>query len=158
MLGCIACGQPQSRVATPSSPTGNAVLTITSGLSSEPNVPNPLASLTYVLLRNSFAATLAKGGITVPPGTSPFLALNEACGKRTPECQPSIQALNAANATGARADLNGKATLPGVTPGVYYVMLSARYNNQPIYWDLKVELKPGANSVVLDQHNAGPSN
>jgi hypothetical protein len=60
--------------------------------------------------------------------------------------------------TGAKADLNGKATLPGVPPGIYYVMLSARYKNHPIYWDLKVELKPGANSVVLDQHNAGPSN
>ena len=149
ILACIVCGQ---------SPNGTAVLTISSGFPTQPTGPNPLAGLTYILLRDSFAATLVKGGIAVPPNTSPFAALNTACGKRVPECQKSVQALNAANVTGAKADLNGKATLRAVPPGVYYVMVAARYNGQALYWDLKVELKPGANSVVLDQHNAGPSN
>ncbi len=157
-LGCIVCGQSQGKVATPSAPTGNAVLTVSSGFPAQPSGPNPLSELTYVLLRESFAATLIKGGIPVPPNTSPFSALNAACGKRVPECQKSIQALNTANVTGAKADLNGKATLRAVSPGVYYLMVAARYNGQALYWDLKVELKPGANSVVLDQHNAGPSN
>jgi hypothetical protein len=32
----------------------------------------------------------------------------------------------------ARADITGKAILPGVPPGTHYLMLSTRYNNQPI--------------------------
>jgi hypothetical protein len=56
----------------------------------------------------------------------------------------------------ARADITGKAVLPGVPPGTYYLMFALRYNNQPIFWDLKLELKAGANSVTLDQHNAAP--
>ena len=58
----------------------------------------------------------------------------------------------------ARADITGKAILPGVPPGTYYLMLATRYNNQPISWDMKLELKAGANSVTLDQRNAVPLN
>jgi hypothetical protein len=53
-----------------------------------------------------------------------------------------------------RADAKGKATLPGVAPGTYFLMITIRYNNQPCVWDLKVDLKPGANSLTLDQGNA----
>jgi hypothetical protein len=56
----------------------------------------------------------------------------------------------------ARGDITGKAILPGVPPGTYYLMFATRYNNQPILWDLKLELKAGANSVTLDQRNATP--
>ena len=57
-----------------------------------------------------------------------------------------------------RADLNGKATLPGVPAGTYYLMATGTYNRQAIHWYLKVELKAGANSVTLDQRNATPMN
>jgi hypothetical protein len=53
-----------------------------------------------------------------------------------------------------RADPSGKATLPGVPPGTYFLMLSGRYNNQPLFWELKLDLKAGANTVTLDQRNA----
>jgi hypothetical protein len=32
---------------------------------------------------------------------------------------------------------------------------STRYHNQPMEWDLKLDLKPGENSVTIDQGNAG---
>jgi hypothetical protein len=53
----------------------------------------------------------------------------------------------------ARADASGKAVLPGVAPGVYYVMISTRYNNQPLVWGMPVQLKPGDNTLTLDQNN-----
>jgi hypothetical protein len=81
-----------------------------------------------------------------------------ACGTRTPDCQKSLDAIKADAASAIRADANGNAIFPGVPAGTYYLMISARYNNQPIVWGQKVELKAGANSITLDQRNATPVN
>lgn len=144
-------------ISIPNAPLGNAVLTIVSGFPAQPNVLNPLAGYPYTLLRDSFANALTKGGIPVPPGTSPLKVLGNACGAgRTPDCQKILQVWKSDAISATRADITGKAILPGVPPGTYYLMLSTRYNNQPISWDMKVELKAGANSVTLDQRNAAP--
>jgi hypothetical protein len=57
-----------------------------------------------------------------------------------------------------RADANGSGTLPGVPPGTYYLMISARYNNQALIWGGPEQLKPGTNSLSLDLRNATPLN
>jgi len=67
---------------------------------------------------------------------------------------PEHDAANAISA--ARGDITGKAVLPGVPPGIYYMLVSIRINNQPILWDVKLDLEPGANSLTLDPKNAVP--
>jgi len=37
------------------------------------------------------------------------------------------------------------------------VVGNVRYNNQPLYFDLPVTLKAGANTLNLDQSNAKPA-
>jgi len=147
-------------MAVPGAPTGNAVLTIVSGFPTQAGVPNPLApGRPYVLLRDGLAGALAKGGIPVPSGMSPVKVLGNACGPgRTPECQKVLQAVNADTAAAVRADASGKTSFPGVPPGTYYLMISAQYNGHALYWDTKVDLKAGANSLTLDQRNATPLN
>jgi hypothetical protein len=55
----------------------------------------------------------------------------------------------------AQFDSTGHATLtPAVSPGSYYVSGSARGSGGVLVWDVKVELKSGDNSIVLDQSNA----
>jgi hypothetical protein len=39
-----------------------------------------------------------------------------------------------------RADADGNGMFPAVPPGTYYLMISARYNNQALAWDHPVEL------------------
>lgn len=51
-------------------------------------------------------------------------------------------------------DANGKAQLPPIAPGTYYLFGSAMQNGRSIIWNLKVVLKAGANTVTLDQGNA----
>jgi len=109
-----------------------------------------------VLLRDSYTNLLAWAGVPVPAGTSPYKVMGQACANRTPDCQKIMAAVNAAAASAARADANGKATFPGVAAGTYYLMISARYNNQPMVWDFPVQLKAGENSLTLDQANATP--
>ena len=141
-------------LSTPSAPTGNAVLSVTSGLSAQPGGQNPLAGHTFVLMNQSYEAVLAGAGIQAPPGVSPVKGYLAACTNRQPACQAGIAATNSSTVSGARADASGKAQLPGVPPGTYYFFCLGAYNKQLFEWDFQVQLKPGANSVTLDQHNA----
>jgi hypothetical protein len=141
-------------LSTPAAPLGNATLSITSGLPPVPGAPNPLAGRPYLLLRDSYATTLAKGGLTVPAGVSPYKFAQTVCNPKTANCQKVSDAVKASAISAARADANGVATLPGVPPGTYYLMISVRYNNQTLVWGQAVQLKPGANSVALDQREA----
>ncbi len=155
---------PGSSTATPGSSSatssrtasagGNAVLLINSGLSAAPGAPNPLANHPYVLLRNSFPDILAKSGVQVPAGVSPYAVLGNACGRHTPDCQKILAAVNADAASAIRADGNGKASMPPVAAGTYYLMISAQYNNRALVWDKPIQLKAGNNSLTLSEANA----
>jgi hypothetical protein len=146
------------RLSTPQAPLGNATLSIVSGFPAQPNAPNALAGRPYVLLRDTYENALAKGGVSVPQGMSAFKYVGTICTSRTPECQKILDAVNASAASAVRADISGSGTLPGVPPGTYYLMISTRFNNQPLVWEQAVQLKPGTNSITLDQRNASPIN
>jgi hypothetical protein len=52
-------------------------------------------------------------------------------------------------------DNDGRATItPPVPPGRYFVSGFAPTRDSVLVWDIKVDLKPGDNSVVLEQSNA----
>lgn len=157
--GTAVASGPVGNLAIPSAPLGNATLSVTSGFPAQPGTPNLLAGHSYVLLRDSYASALAKGGVSVPPGESPYKYVALACGPaRTPDCQKIVDAIKADSASAIRADGNGSGILPGVAPGTYYLMISARFNNQSLVWGQSVQLKAGANSIALDQRNATPIN
>jgi hypothetical protein len=143
-------------LSSPTAPLGNATLTIASGFPPQAGVPNPLAGKPYVLLRMSYADTIAQAGIRVPPGMTAYKYVGIACGTRAPECQKSMDAIKAGAISAVRADANGTGTLPGVPPGTCYLMISAPYNNQSLVWGEAVNLKPGANSITLNTGNATP--
>ena len=144
-------------LSVPEKPLGNAVLSIVSGLPSSAGAANPLAGRPYILLRDSYANVLAKGGIAVPAGVSPYVYAGTACAPtRTPDCQKISAAVNTSAASAVRADGSGRGTFPGVPPGTYYLMISARYNNQSLVWGQAVQLKAGANSLTLDPKDATP--
>ena len=151
--GSVAADNGGGTLSTPNAPLGNAVLAIVSGFPVQPGVATPLANYPYTLLRDSFANALAKGGVQIPAGVSAVKAFGTACQNRTPDCAKMNQIWKADAISAARGDVTGKAVLPGVPPGTYYLMLFVRYNNQPILWDMTVELKAGANSLSLDAHN-----
>jgi hypothetical protein len=145
-------------VSTPTAPLGNATLSVISGFPMQQGTPNPLAGRPYVLMRDSYANALAKAGISVPAGMSPYKFVGSACASRTPDCQKILDVLKANAASAVRSDANGSGTFPGVAPGTYYLMISTRYNNQGLVWGQPIQLKAGPNSVTLDQRNAAPLN
>lgn len=50
-------------------------------------------------------------------------------------------------------DFSGKGQFPAVKPGIYYVMYLGEVGPNSILWNVKVDLKPGQNSVTLDNNN-----
>jgi hypothetical protein len=143
-------------LSTPQAPLGNAVLSIVSGFPTQPGAPNPLAARPYVLLRDSYGNVLAKGGVSVPPGMSPYKYVATICTSRTPDCQKVLDAVKASAASAVRADAKGSGIFPGVPPGTYYLTITTRYDNHALAWSQAVQLKSGPNSMTLDQFNATP--
>ena len=77
MVASATAGAPPaargpSTLTTSGAALGNATLAITSGFAPQPGAPNPLAGHLYTLLRDSYANIIAKAGMTVPPGMSPY--------------------------------------------------------------------------------------
>ena len=142
-------------LSTPTAPLGNATLSIVSGFPAQPGAPNPLAGRPYVLLRDSYANALAKGGVSVPQGMSPFKYVGTVCTSRTPDCQKILDAVNANAASAVRADANGAGILPGVPPGTYYLQISGRYNNQALVWGQAVQTQNRSklNNARSEQRN-----
>ncbi len=153
--GAAALAVASPGLSTPDKPLGNATLSIASGLT---GTPNPLANHPFVLLRDSYANALAKAGVTVPSGTSPYVYVGQVCTPqpRTAACQNILAAINSSAASAVRADAGGSGTLPGVPPGTYYLMISARFNNQSLVWGQPVILHAGANAITLSMINAQP--
>ena len=145
-------------LSTPAAPLGNATLSIVSGIPTQPGMPNALAGRPYLLLRWSYGDSLAKGGVTVPAGISPYKYAGTACGTNSPDCPKVKAAITASSISAVRADQNGAGTFPGVPPGTYYLMISAVYNRQPYVWGQAVQVHAGANSLALDLRSAVPLN
>jgi|SRR5271170_5121898 len=53
-----------------------------------------------------------------------------------------------------KIDASGKATFLGVPAGSYYIFGTTHANHLALSWDVRVDLKSGTNSLVLDQKNA----
>src|SRR5208282_5198506 len=121
-----------------------------------PGGANPLAGRAFVLLRDSFDNVLAKGGFPMPAGVAPYKAMIISCAQKTPDCQTAANAINAASVAGTRTDATGKATFAGVAPGTYYLMGSTFTGGQMLLWNIKVELRSGANTLVLNERSATP--
>src|SRR5688500_4158277 len=141
--------------------TGNAVLSVASGFATQPGTVNPLAGRGVLLLKESFENFLRRTEMFKgPPGStsrvSPLVAWAYACRTESPVCKQALYEARASFASNTKMDVGGRATFPGVPPGTYYVLVQAIANNQHLVWDLRVDLKPGANSVTLNQTNVAP--
>lgn len=91
-------------------------------------------------------------------GMTAFQGYALAYGVGIPGCQKITDSLQGESASQTRADATGKGVLPGVPPGSYFLFVSLVYNDQPLFRNFKVDLKPGANAVTLDARNAIPLN
>ncbi len=140
-----------------------AVLTVTSAFAAQTGAANPLASKPLVLFRESFGEFLKrKGMFKGPPGSPakipPLGVWAYACQTGSPACKQALYEMQPLSAGEVKTDAAGRGVLPAVQPGTYYLFALAPHNGRLLVWDLRVDIKPGANSVALDPRNSAPLN
>ncbi|MDP8980234.1 MAG: hypothetical protein M3O35_06555 [Acidobacteriota bacterium] len=154
-IGTFApAGESPAPSAPPTPTAGSARLIVSSAF---PAGANPLAGTTIFLYKDSLANVLRKAGASVAPGATAGEAVRAtvmAC-KPPADCSALAAAMEPLVAARGVIDSTGRAAItPPVPPGRYYVSVTARNGNSVLVWDIKVDLKPGDNSVVLEQSNA----
>jgi hypothetical protein len=60
------------------------------------------------------------------------------------------------SAANVKFDADGKARVPQIPAGTYYLFGAVQYNKQPLLFDLRIDLKPGPNSAILGESKATP--
>ena len=151
---------PASADAAPAPPppaastAGTARLIVSSAF---PAGANPLVGTTLFLYKDSLVNVLRKAGASVAPNATAGAALRAmlmSC-KPPADCSAISDAMEPLIAARALMDSAGRSAItPPVPPGRYYVSVTARNRDSILVWDVKVDLKPGDNSVVLEQSNA----
>jgi hypothetical protein len=136
--------------------TGGAALAFTAGAATPSGATVPVADHSFFVLRDSIESVMAQAGIQPIPGGSRVKAWSMACESNTPVCNQGAKALKAATVGIAQTDPGGRGRIPPVAPGTYYLFGTAESSAKPIIWDVKIDLKPGDNTVALDQRNAVP--
>ncbi len=144
-----------SMAPQPGAPAGNGVLSL-AAFPSQTGAGNPLAGHLVFLLKDSMNNLLMKQGMQPPAGKNAVQAWDAACVQKAPLCQQMVAGMKPYVERMAKADDSGKATFSNLPDGSYYLFTTSHNANPPLAWDLRVEVKSGTNSVVLDQKNAGP--
>jgi hypothetical protein len=141
---------------TNSIPAGLAGLTIHSGF---PTQSNPLSRIPFYVMRDDFPTTMRNAGVKVSANTSPRETFAKVCAKpgKKFECDALFNASKANPAAIAIAGPNGETTFKPLPPGDYYLLIYSYGPGRPqVYWNEKLELKPGVNSFTAGMDNAKP--
>ena len=142
---------PTSAGSSTVAPTGGTSLRIAAG----PGVAKLLAGKTLMVLKEDLEGILTKAGINAPPPTSRISAWTGACQRspRDPVCQQGINGLRSYVVATAIIDQNGTLVFNNIpTLGTFYVVADTSYSNH-LVWNVRIDLKPGANSLTLNEQN-----
>jgi hypothetical protein len=136
--------------ASVSSSTGNAALSVASGY---PAGASLVAGRSIFLMKDRLINLLKGIGLHTPVGISSSQAwagIGAAC-RPASKCTALLSQIAKNVPTRFVMPANGRGAFPSRVPaGIYYVMTMATVNKAALCWNVPVDLKPGANSVVLD--------
>lgn len=142
---------PTSAGSSSVAAAGGTSLRIAAG----PGVANLLAGKTMMVLREDLESILAKAGISAASATGRISAWTSACQRSPsgPVCQQGISGLRGYLVARATFDQHGNAAFSNIPAlGTFYVVADTSYSHH-LVWNVRVDLKPGANSVILDEQN-----
>jgi len=143
---------PAANAGQRATSTGSNTLTVSSG----PGVASLLARKPLVVLKDSAENLLAQAGLSAQGSSSRVSAWAHACLARDQLCQQGGNALGSNSVAKTGFDANGKATFTNVPSTGTFYLLAETAREHHLIWNVRVDLKPGANSVKLDESNTTP--
>lgn len=167
---------PENLESVASSKTGTtrgfSSLRIETGVVMQSGDVVPLARTAFLLMDNDLATVLQRGGFRPSPNVSGMASFGyglasgnilstfvlswryETLGADKQTFPNAITLIRPHVRANTDTDFKGKAEIRGVAPGIYYVTGWYWLNGRGIVWSLKTQLKPGVNTVIIDQNNA----
>ena len=141
---------------TPATPAGTTSLRI----AAHPVLSSLLAGKSLVVLKDSLENILASAGVNAQGASSRIAAWAKACERAStdPLCQKGVTSLASFVVARSKLDPTGTATFMNIpSSGTFFVVVDTAYS-QHLLWNLRVDLKPGVNSVTLTENNTTPIN
>ena len=157
--GATPASAPAARPAGPAAPAGPAsaaVLSLAAGVAQPNGEMAPAGNASFYLEPHNVDRSLSNAGFQAPPGLTPLSGWVATCQTNRDLCLLGVKAMEADAVAHVKTDAAGHLVMPPVPPGRYYIFSFAAPGGRPLLWDLPVDLKPGANSIVLDEHNVRP--
>ena len=141
---------------TPATPAGTTSLRI----AAHPVLSSLLAGKSLVVLKDSLENVLASAGVNAQGASSRIAAWAKACERAStdPLCQKGVTSLASFVVARSTLDPTGTATFMNIpSSGTFFVVVDTAYS-QHLLWNLRIDLKPGVNSVTLTENNTTPIN
>jgi len=141
---------------TPATPAGTTSLRI----AAHPVLSSLLAGKSLVVLKDSLENVLASAGVNAQGASSRIAAWAKACERAStdPLCQKGVTSLASFVVARSALDPTGTATFMNIpSSGTFFVVVDTAYS-QHLLWNLRIDLKPGVNSVTLTENNTTPIN
>ena len=141
---------------TPATPAGTTSLRI----AAHPVLSSLLAGKSLVVLKDSLENVLASAGVNAQGASSRIAAWAKACERAStdPLCQKGVTSLATFVVARSIMDPTGTATFMNIpSSGTFFVVVDTAYS-QHLLWNLRIDLKPGVNSVTLTENNTTPIN
>ena len=151
-VSTAAPAAPPAPDAGRSASTNTATLKITAA----PSVASALAGKALMVLRESLEDVFAKGGLNAQPGSSSRISTwVRGCERGAADaiCQQGINALGTFVVARTGFDANGIATFNNVPSSGTFWIAADTGNTNHRFWNVRVDLKPGANALTLDERN-----
>lgn len=147
--------------------SGEATVSIEAGLVYQSGDTKPLARVTFWLLNKEPGQILVDAGLKAFAETSIFAdipplqllhTLGAAASYPATEYRAffdaAVRALQKHVIEITTTDFNGKAAFNPVSVGVCYLLGFTKTPKGFALWSIKLDLKPGQQKIILDQHNA----
>lgn len=166
LVAIVFSGEASSQAAAPAVPT-TATLAIEAGIIYKMGGNQPVGRTEFRLLDTDLISLITASGYT-PPSSSVHLqdpkeelllhwAIDSGYSSKSSALLQIDESILKHTVQTVTTDFNGKAEFTDIKPGQYFVFARAQTRTERGFaiWNVPVEIKPGRNSVTLDQNNTG---